>query len=71
VVYQIIAVFLIIAFIDIRDLLQVKSNKIVAFLVYGLLFFSGALLSYLLAIDKAPISPAVIIDKIIGFILGR
>ncbi len=68
-VYQIVVVFLFIACLDIRELLQVKNNKVLAIMIYSLLFLSGLFLSYLLAVDKAPTSPAIIIDKIIDFIL--
>ncbi len=70
-VYQIIAVFLIIACLDVREFLQTNSNKFLAIMIYSLLLLSGLCLSYLLAVDKAPTSPAVIIDKIIDLILRR
>lgn len=70
-VYIVIAVFLFIALLDIRELLREKSAKVRAFLVYGVLFASGFIISYLLVIGRAPVSPAVIIQKMVDFILRR
>lgn len=70
-VIQIIIAFLFILLLDLKELLKMKGNKTRVFIVYGLLLFSGFIISYLLAVDKAPTSPAIFIEKTIKLILGR
>lgn len=69
-IYLLIFSFLLIVFIDYTDLLK-ANRKYLAFTIYGLLILSGFTVSMLLLIDKAPVSPAVIIEKLINLILGR
>ena len=69
--YLVLFSFLIIALIDIKELLQLKTHKSRAFIIYGVLYLNSLILSVLLIIDKVPVSPSVFIENIINYIIGR
>lgn len=69
-VYQIILAYIFIVILDIKELMKIKQNKIITFTIYVILIFSGLTIFFLLVVDKAPISPAIIIEDIIQKIMG-
>lgn len=66
-----IAFFLIIILIDLRGLLK-TDQKVKTIIVYFSLIITGFIISLLQIIDKAPVSPAVIIENMIkSFLTGK
>lgn len=63
-----IAAFCIVLLIDIPGLLK-TNNRIKTTIVYIFLIAAGFTISLLLVTDKAPVSPAKIIENIVKFIL--
>jgi len=65
-----ILIYLLLIIIDRKELKRNKQ-KMKGFLVYYSLLSFGFIISVLLAVDKAPPSPAEIIDNIIIFLMNR
>lgn len=65
----VITAFLFIFLLDI-PILSKTNHKRKTIWVYSILMLMGFTLSILLAIDKAPTSPSIIIEKIVKTVLG-
>lgn len=69
-VIGLIAIFIVVVLIDYRTLSNTnKKEKVI--IIYIFLMFLGFVISLLQIIDKAPPSPAIIIEKIVGTIVKR
>ncbi len=65
-----IASFCVIVLIDIRNIFSVNNRRKTIF-VYLCLITAAFTISLLLILDKEPISPSEIIEKIINYIIMR
>lgn len=68
-VFGVIGAFLVIILVDIFTILKTDKRKKTV-LLYSALMLMGFIISILLALDKAPTSPAVIIGDVITSFLG-
>ncbi len=68
--FLLIAVFILITLLDLKELLGL-NNKPVAVILYSIIMLCGLTIGILLILDRAPQSPAVLIEKIIGLLPGR
>ncbi|MFW6035919.1 MAG: hypothetical protein ACOCRZ_06665 [Halothermotrichaceae bacterium] len=62
--------YIIIILMDLRDILQAKK-KLPVLIIYIFLIISGFTISLLLNMDKLPVSPSKLIEKVLDTILGR
>lgn len=65
-----IIIFGIVILIDLHDLLN-SDQRLKAGLIYVVLLGSGFIISFLQLIDRAPTSPAIVIENLINILLGR
>ncbi len=68
-VIAVIATFVVISMIDIPDLIKEKNDRIKRISLYSFFFIAGLTISILLVVEKAPISPSVIIEMIVKNIM--
>lgn len=67
-IIYLIILFLIIILVDLRHLLK-KENMIKYMLLYFFLLAIGFTISLFEILDKAPTSPAIIIEKIVKYVV--
>jgi hypothetical protein len=65
-----IAIFSVIGFIDLPGLLK-TNQRVKTMIVYFFLLAAGLTISILQLLEKAPVSPAKIIEKMVKFIVLR
>jgi len=68
-VLLLVGFFLVVILIDIRHLLR-SNKKFKTAILYFTLMTMSFIISLLLVIDRAPTSPAIIIEKIVKKVLG-
>lgn len=56
--------------VDLPLLLQKTNKRRKTWIIYAALMSAAYLIALLLVIDKAPLSPSVIIEKVVKMVLG-
>ncbi|WP_028308812.1 hypothetical protein [Desulfitibacter alkalitolerans] len=66
-----IAIFSVIVFIDLPGLLKKTNQRAKTMIVYFFLLAAGLTISIMQLLEKAPVSPAKIIEKMVKLIILR
>ncbi|QVK18389.1 hypothetical protein KHQ81_01345 [Mycoplasmatota bacterium] len=69
-VVALIGVFLLVIIIDISGLMK-TNQRLKTMIVYFTLLTLGFIISLLQVIDKKPVSPSIIIEKIVKYFIAR
>lgn len=69
-IFGLVAIFLIVAVIDIPYIAKKTTGKLKCFAAYGFILITGFSISLLQVIEHAPVSPSKVIQTIVKGIMG-